>query len=216
MSEENKGQTGVASLRLNNQKLSELPMGLREQAYEQMPAFIEEQRRLKVDRITGQFPRGTEEQYNANIRVCEANIKTFAAAKQAAMANIGKYSDLLKNPQGDLTQEEVDAMAAEHVAKWVEEHSDNEEWVRDGRPIPGTLGFHQLMAELKPINARLRMYVDEELWKQIGMFQEERDRYDDAVKQETESIFAMRDAINLVRERDRQIKRAMTEPLSVD
>jgi hypothetical protein len=217
MSEENKGVRGAASLRLKGMKISELPMGMREQAIEQMPAFIEEQRRNKVDRIIARFPKGQIVQYEARIRECEANIKMFVQAKEMAMHNIGRYMDLLRKRDGDLSWDDADQMVEETVQAFIDANRDNPDLVDGtGKPVPNTLPFRRLMGDLDKINSRRRAYEDEALWKQIGLFQEERDRYDGAVQQETDSIFALREAILSLRERDQLIKRALSEPIAVE
>jgi hypothetical protein len=198
-------------------KVSELPFAFQADAAQQIPAFLDEQRKLKVDRIFARYPRGTVDYFQSRILECESNMRRFAQLKKDMMGSINEYMNLMRRREGDLSQAEVDEQVAQLQEEFLHQYSGNTEIVdHNGRPIPNTLPFRTLMGKLQPINDRLRLYEDEALWVQVGLFQESRDRFDLAVEAETNSIFALREAISMCHERDREIKKAMTEPLSVE
>ena len=215
MSDENKGVSGPASLRIGHRKVSELPFGLGEQAKQQMPAFIEEQRRNKVDAILARFPRGNVGYFEARIAECQANLVRFAAAKEDCLKRMDDYQGLLRNNEGR-PHEEVDEEIAELGRVFVAEHGHDPSLVANGRPVPGTVPFQQLREQIKALNAQKIPYEDEALWEQIKKFQEERDRYDEVAKVESESILELKGAFQLVHQRVSLAKQALEEPIAVE
>lgn len=217
MSNENKGVRGPASLRLHGMKVSELPLALRTHVDQEIPAFIESQRRNKVDGIIARYPRGSVPVWEGQIRECQGNIQRMAAAKNDCLREMEAYQELIRNNDGR-DAEEVDAEVAELVAGYWEPHKSNPDlWdAEKGLPKPGTLVFQQLREQIKALNAQKKPYNDEALWGQLRLFQESRDRYDEVVKKENESILALRQAISLLQQRDAEISRAMSEPIAVE
>lgn len=217
MSNENKGVTGAASLRLQGRKISELPLALRTRIDQEIPAFIESQRKNKVDLIIARYPKGNIPMYEAMIRECEQNQQRMVQAKADCFREMEIYQELIRNNEGR-DAEEVDAEIAEMAACYWEPHKDNAElWdAEKNLPIPGTLVFQELRKRIKALNAQKKPYDDDGLWKQFRLFQESRDRYDEVVKKEAESIMVLREAINLMRQRDALISKALTEPIAVE
>lgn len=202
MSTENQGISGPASLRIDGMKVSNLPFGARQQVAEMMPDFLQEQRKIKVDSIIARYPRAKKPWCEGAIRECELNVVKFKAERAHTMKEMDRYHGLMRRNDG---------------REWDEVEAEVTQLVIDrGKPQPGTDEFETLRADIRALNETRKPYEGEALWGQIKLFQENLERYDDAIAKERESIIEMKDILRLIGERDRLISQAMSEPLSVE
>lgn len=217
MSFDNEGVRGPASLRINGMKVSELPLALRTQLDQEIPAFIEQERKNRVNAIIARYPKVTLPYCESKVLESQQNLVRFAAARAATIVDMEKHQDLIRNNEGR-ENDEVEAEVTELAASYVEIHWVDPELVNQetGLPIPGTLPFQQLRKKIKALNAQRKPYDENALWGQIKLFQENLGRYDEASKRESESILEVRHVMMLIAQRDKEISKAMSEPIAVE
>lgn len=218
MSDDNKGVRGPSSLRIMGKKVSELPLGLGEVAKQQIPGFIEQERKNRVDAIIARYPRVTMEYLDSKVLEINQNMERIAKARQGTIEDMDKYQGLIRNNKGR-EWDEVEVEVGELVAAYVDEHGANVDLVNPETklPIPGTLPFQQMREQIKTLNAQRKPYADDNaLWKQVNLFRDNLGRYDEVSKTEAESLLDVRQAMMLIQQRDREISKAMSEPIAVE
>jgi chromosome segregation ATPase len=201
MAYSNRGVRGPKSLRINGQKISELPLGMGEAAKEQLPMMIDQERKNRVNSIIARFPRGTLEQYNARISECERNIKLFGDERTKTRTKMQEYQLLMRNNDGR-DRAEVEAEVQQLV-------------IDSGKPQPGTPEFEDLRAKIRDLDATIQPYDGPALWQQVKQFQDDVERYEVAVEKERAAMGDMKLAIKMIGQRDREITAAMSEVIEV-
>jgi hypothetical protein len=91
----NIGQTGVASIRIKGQRIEDLPLGLGNQAKDQMADAIETERLNAIAEINAQYPHQRVDYLSARINECEENKNRMRRMISETHGRIQEYRGLI-------------------------------------------------------------------------------------------------------------------------
>ena len=91
----NIGKTGVESIRLGGMTLDDLPMAEAAHAKEQIPIYMENERKQKVKTIRAEYPTQSVDYINACIRESEENVKRVMIMRKKETELITEYTSII-------------------------------------------------------------------------------------------------------------------------
>lgn len=182
MGKSNIGQTGAQSIRLRGLPVDDLPLGLGNDAKEQMKDVYETERLNAVADVKAQYPHHRVDYLSARIMECEENKNRMRKMIAETQARIQEYqglmmrcgvrdrllADLEDEPKYKLTDDEYKARRRAILNEW-------------GR------------------------WNEAALAQQIEQDKEALERFEDVIRQEDESIKEHSEVISLCRERDKKL-----------
>jgi hypothetical protein len=174
---DNVGQTGVDSIRINSQKIENLPLGQGEKAKEGLVDFIKTDRENKEKAIRSRYPTQSADYLRGAVKEAEVNIKKIKDFRQELRDKIKDYRKLVEDANiRDL-----------ELAKYSRENPED---------IP----------KIKELNRKYPPYNIEALNQQIVQFEEGIDSCEKVIEQDYDSISEIRGVLALVEQRDKELK----------
>lgn len=176
MSDNNIGQTGPESIRINKRKISDLPLGQGNQAKEGFYEFLKTHKQTLISNIEAKFPSHKEEYLNSRVIECERNIKNIKNFKKELKDKIAEYNRLIK-----------DSMFRD---KELSKYDINNE------------ADKKFIKELK---LKYPPYDVDALNQQIEQFTESIDLCDSVIEQEYDSMSEIKELLALVKQKNKEI-----------
>jgi len=193
---DNVGVRGPASLRLAGQKLSELPPQLSAVAAQQMPEFIQTQRTNRVNAILARYPKVSKEFVEGCLREATNNVERFKAARKATQATMDEYQTYMRSNKGESYH------AIEPLIDKVAARND--------------LTLDEKIEAIDKLKEGVQPYNGEALWVQISQFRGDVERYDEVIEKERNTILEMKEVAGLLKRRDQEIARVLSEPIAIE
>ena len=175
----NVGETGVASIRVKGQRIEDLPLGLGNQAKDQLADAIETERLNAIAEINAQYPHQRVDYLSARINECEENKNRMRKMIAETNARIQEYQGLM------LKCGVRDQMLADLEAE--------------------NLTLEHERAKRKKIYSDWGRWDEASLAQQVEQDKEAIERFQDVIRQEDESIKEHSEVISLCRERDKKL-----------
>lgn len=176
----NIGEVGVESIRIKGKRIEDLPLGQGNQAKEQLPAAIEQERINKIEGINAKYPTLRIDYIDSRINECKQNIERVQGtmAEQATM--ISEY-------EGHIA---MDKYRNGEIQKWEDKFLLNE------------IDAETLKAEKKALFKRFLPFKVPALEQQIVQCNEAIERCNGVIKAEHDSIAEFTEARALCKQRD--------------
>jgi hypothetical protein len=182
----NRGEVGVASIRLNGWRIAEIPLGLGNQAVAQIPLALDLERQQEIENILASYPRVTAEYLESRIRECQTAIKDFQRVKKETRVKIGEYRALMQAEEGKPMLRDLDDKIAE-IAKT-------------------DLSHEEKVAQIKALKQGCTPYDTKSMQAQIDQFEMNMDRLDEAIQQENDSIAELNETKGMIAIRDNELR----------
>jgi len=176
----NIGQTGVSSIRVKGQRVEDLPLGLGNQAKEQLADAIETERLNAIAEVNAKYPHQRVDYLSGRINECEANKNRMKAFISETRVKITEYQTLI--------------MGCKVRDRMLAELEDDHQ--RTGLDYGG---------RRKEILNQWGRWQEDELKKQIVQFEQSIAACEDVIEQENASIREHTEVITLCRERDKEL-----------
>lgn len=177
MKDPNIGQNGAGSIRINGQRIENLPLGQGNQAKEGLAEFLRTEKETKRNNIEAKFPKHKLEFLKAQAKECRSNIKKIREFKGQQKDLIAEYRQYIKDCER--RELELASLCAENP-----EDADR----------------------IKELRLKFPPYDTEALQNQIAQFEEAIERCDAVIEQEYESITEIEGLIALVEQREKELK----------
>jgi len=183
----NKGEVGVKSIRLNDMKIEDLPMGQGNEAVKGLPEAIENEHQQMIEEVLARYPRVTVEYLDGRIAEAQRSMSDFINTRKKTRTKIGEYRALIQSCEGRKTLREVEPQ--------IDEIAANPDLEKDQKM--------RLIRELKQDCAE---YDVPSMIEQIAQFEDNIERLDDAIQKENDSIAELRETKGRISIRDSQLK----------
>lgn len=177
MKDRNIGQSGMDSIRINGQRIGNLPLGQGNEAKEGLAEFLKTEKQTKINNIAAKFPKHKIEFLKSQARECRSNIKRIREFKAKQKGLIAEYRQLITDC--GIRERELAQLCA-----------DNPE------DAP----------KMKELRLKYPPYDVGALQAQIEQFEEAVDRCDDVIEKDYESINEIESLLALVEQRERELK----------
>ena len=177
MKDNNIGQEGYESVRINGTKLDNLPLGQGEKAKQGLPEFLKTDKQTKENNIKARYPKVNADYIHATLRELKANIERVKALKTDMKNKISEYTILIT--QGKIRDSQIEQLNKQ----------DPDEAIK----------IRQLLKQFPPYNI-------EALESQISQFEQSIDRCNDVIEKEYASIAEFTKNLALIEQRDRELK----------
>lgn len=183
----NIGEVGVGSIRIAGQRIEDLPLGLGNEAKAQLPLAMDMERQQKIAGVLSRFPTGKRVYYESRIKEASANIVGFGEQRIKRRKWIGEYRATLQQIDGmpNVRDLEEDIFA-------VSQRTD--------------IDLAEKTQVIHDMKEGTTTYVPEKMVEQIGQYEVDIERYDEAIQDENNSIGLLRQTIGLVEMRDQELK----------
>jgi chaperonin cofactor prefoldin len=178
----NIGQTGVASIRIKGQRVEDLPLGLGNQAKEQLADAIETERLNAIAEINAQYPHQRVDYLSARINECEENKNRMRKMIAETRNRIQEYQALI--------------IGCGVRDKTLQALEDEPKYLRTGS---------EYREQRKAIFDAWGHWDKASLEQQVEQDKEAIERFEDVIHQEDESIKEHSEVISLCRERDKKL-----------
>jgi uncharacterized coiled-coil DUF342 family protein len=186
MAEDNIGEVGVESIRINGQKIQSLPFVSSERVKDQIPLVLAHEKQQKIADILARYPRVTRDYVNARLRECTTAVEDFKRVKKETATKIADFT-LLAQQQGGESFTDI----------------EDELYAIGARTDISIEEKKTLIAERR---ANVSEYDPKNLYKQITQFQENIERLDDAIQAEQDSITELKVLLGQLQIRDAELK----------
>lgn len=177
MKDNNIGQTGLDSIRINNMKIDNLPLGQGNAAREGLSAFLKTDKETKKNNILAKFPKHKADFLESQVKECKNNIKKIKEFKSSLKDKITEYRQLISDC--DFREKEIEKY-----------NKDNPEEAK----------------KIKELRLQYPPYDVDALSQQIDQFHEAVDRCDEVIEQEYESINEIHQILVLVKQREMELR----------
>jgi hypothetical protein len=182
----NFGEVGVDSIRINGQRIADLPLGLGNDAKDQIPIALSNERQQKIADVLARYPRVTREYLQSRMRECQTAIADFKRVKKETQEAIKDFTLLAQNQEG------------------VAFHDIEEELYKIGHRTD--LSFEERKRLIAEKRSTVSVYNPVDLSKQITNFQENIERLDDAIQAENDSVSELVGLLARIDIRDAELK----------
>jgi len=172
----NIGEIGSKSIRIDGQRISELPIGQGNEAKDGLPGFLKTDRENKASVIRAKYPTQNADYLKASIRECENNIVKIKEFKLELKGKISEYQKMVSNCE-----------FREREMALYDAHNPND------------------FEAMKGLRLKYPPYDIEAMNKQIYQFQEAVERSDDVIEKDYNSISEIKQVLALVEQRDREL-----------
>lgn len=186
MQDDNIGEVGVESIRINGQKIANLPFGQSQRTAEQIPLALAHEKQQKIADVLARYPRLNRDYVDARIRECRAAIDDFKRVKQETQTKIADFTMLAQQQGGESFTDIEDELYA------IGARSD--------------ISVEEKKVLIKERRQNVCEYDRNALYKQITQFQENIERLDDAIQSENDSITELRVMLGKLDLRDAELK----------
>ncbi|MDB4490055.1 hypothetical protein N9045_00925 [bacterium] len=177
MKDNNVGQEGYESLRINGSKIGNLPLGQGEKARQGLAEFIKTEKQTKVNNIKAKYPNVSEAYIEAALKELKNNISRVKQMKNGMKDKIAEYSTLV-------TQSQVRDAQTAQLSK------DNPAEAKQ---------IKELLKKYPPYNVKA-------LQDQIEQFEQSIDRCNSVLEREYESIAEFRGTLALIKQREIELR----------
>lgn len=196
----NVGETGASSIRLKGQRIEDLPLGLGNQAKEQLLDVHEVERLNAIAEINAQYPHQRVDYMSARINECEANKNRMRKMIAETHGRIQEYRGLIM--QCDMRDKLLADLLCSICHLPDSDHGHGDERHEYTAPVE----------ERKEILTRWGRWDADALRQQIEQDEEALGRFEDVIRQEDESIKEHSQIISLCRERDKKLAKLGAKP----
>lgn len=183
---DNSDEVGVESIRINGQRISELPFGASQRAAEQIPLALATEKQQKISDVLARYPRATREYIDARLHECTCAISDFTRVKKETQQKIADFTLLAQTQQGENFTDIEDELYA------IGARSD--------------IGLEEKKVLIKERRANVCDYDRNSLYRQITQFQENIERLDAAIQAENDSITELKVLLGKLEIRDAELK----------
>lgn len=182
----NIGEVGVASIRIAGCRIEDLPLGMGNEAKEQIPLVMDRQRQHQIATVLARFPTGKRVYYESRIKEASANIVAFGEQRVQRRTWIGEYRAMLQQIDGMPDVRDLDDEIAAVAAT--------------------DLSFDEKVQRIHDMKKGYTTYRPDAMVTQIGQYETDIERYDGAIQDENNAIGLLRQTIGLVEMRDRELE----------
>lgn len=179
----NIGETGVSSIRVKGQRIEDLPLGLGNQAKEQLTLAQETERLNAIAEVNAQYPHQRVDYLSARINECEENKNRMRKMVSETNARIQEYHGLI------MKCEVRDKMFMDLDSQRMAEEIDEAYYEKRHREIAKDWGLWDVEA----------------LKEQIELDKEALQRFEAVIAEEDKAIKEHTETITLCRERDKKL-----------
>lgn len=177
---------GVDSIRLRGQRIEELPLGLGNEAKEQLPGVIKAERLNNIATVVAKYPSQRIDYITSRINECRENITRIHKLRGDQEKMISEYSG--------------------HIAmcKHRDKEIDKLENATDGRLMQ--LSMDEIAAEIKALRKQFPPYNVAAMEQQIVQCREAIERTEVVITRENDSITEFSEVHALCKVRDLELK----------
>lgn len=186
MAEDNIGEVGVESIRINGQKIGRLPFGQSQRTAEQIPLALAHEKQQKIADVLARYPRVTHEYIDSRLVECQNAIIDFTRVKKETQTKIKDFTHLAQQQNGesftDIEDELYEIGARTDISK------------------------DEKLQLIKARRHGIAEYDRNQLYQQVTQFQENIERLDAAIQAENDSITELRVLLGKLEVRDAELK----------
>jgi hypothetical protein len=186
MSENNRGEVGVESIRINGYKIANLPFGQSQRVSEQIPLALATEKQQKISDVLARYPRVTREYIDSRLTECIVAIKDFSRVKKETQQKIADFTLLAQQQQGENFTDIEDELYE------IGARTD--------------ISIDEKKVLIKERRANCAEYDRNSLYTQITQFQENIERLDAAIQAENDSITELKVLLGKLEVRDAELK----------
>ena len=186
MADDNIGEVGVESIRINGQKIGSLPFGQSQRTAEQIPLALAHEKQQKIADVLARYPRVTREYIDSRLRECQTAIIDFTRVKKETQTKIADFTLLAQQQTGESFTDIEDDLY-EIGARTDISHEEKKILIRERR-------------------ANVCEYDRNNLYQQITQFQENIERLDAAIQAENDSTTEVKVLLGKLEVRDAELK----------
>ncbi len=182
----NEGEYGAGSIRILGKKVDKLPMGMGERAKQQLPDAIRTEIESEARNIIARYPKLTIEYIDGVLKNCRFNIDRFTRVRQEKQDEITRFHRLIMDNTGKPSLRSIEPRIKEIAAT--------------------DASLEDKKAQIRELKDGCAEYDVAALLDQIGQFQRDVGRFDEAIQRENDSIAEWTKVRGEIEARDRELK----------
>jgi hypothetical protein len=186
MADDNIGEVGVESIRINGQKIGSLPFGQSQRTADQIPLALAHEKQQKIADVLARYPRVTHEYIDSRLLECQNAIIDFSRVKKETQTKIKDFTHLAQEQSGESFTDIEDELYE------IGARTD--------------IGIEAKKALIRERRQNVSEYDRNHLYQQITQFQENIERLDAAIQAENDSITELKVLLGKLEVRDAELK----------